>query len=249
MGENEYIESNNTFGKRGFFMMLLILSVVVAYVFSPLIEAEIAAESGPGEGLLTYNASRYFFRIDYPENWVKEENQNGFLLNKENGLVARFTPARKDYPGGDETDEDDAVLTRYDTVNVSFFYNVPSDVKSVYGVKSGGVNLVPAADLVDFYTERLRTGVLIKGVTGLSITSRAQLYEDEEAKTELYCTKFMAAGDDGSFSGVLYCASRPKAVYAILVTYSSVRDFELVEEEIYPVISSFRMTVLNDENP
>ncbi len=249
MEEYDYIESNNTFGKRGFFMMLLILSIVAAYVFAPLLEAEIASESGPGDGLLTYNASRYFFRIDYPENWVKEENNNGFLLNRENGLVAVFTPARKDYPGGDETNEDDAVITRFDNVKVSFFYNVPKDVKSVYGVYSGGAVPVPAFELADFYTKRLENGLLQEGVRSVKITSAARLYDEVETKTQLYCIGFAAESDSGNITGTLYCASRPKAIYAVLVTVSSLSDYAMVNDEVQSVIQSFRLTVLDDENP
>ena len=244
MAEREYIESNNTFGKRAFFMILLMLSVVIAYTLAPVFEKEKAAEAGPGEGLVTYNASRYFFRFDYPKEWITEYGQNGFLLDKESGLVVNLVPAVKVPVAGND---DDGVVTRYENIKLSFFYNVPSDIGSKYAKdKDGNYPEVPVRDLMDYYTKRLRNGLVPEVGIVTKISYDYVEFEVEDEKTELYAADFTATKDGSSLYGTLYCARRAKAVYAIVLTYKSPYEFMTFSERVLGILSSFRLTVLAD---
>ena len=39
-----------------------------------------------------YNASRYFFRIYYPDGWMAEGGANGFFIDESTGLAAELYP-------------------------------------------------------------------------------------------------------------------------------------------------------------
>ncbi len=79
---------------------VLIIAALIAIPLAKGIKKVIRDEEM--EGYNTFNASRYFFRFDYPEEWPAEKETNGFLLDPESGLVCTVSPA--------------------ETVKISFYY-------------------------------------------------------------------------------------------------------------------------------
>jgi len=76
-----------------------------------------------------YNASRYFFRIYYPDDWAVEGGNNGFIMNEDTGLVAELYPlVYQDpvTPAPDADPEATAVVVfdkvRDPSLTVSFYY-------------------------------------------------------------------------------------------------------------------------------
>lgn len=83
------------------------------------------------EGYKTYNASRYFFRFEYPENWlVKTDSAGfGFMYDNDTGLVlkampAEYTgaaPANNDAQESDNTEKEDNLVVD-ETAAVRIYY-------------------------------------------------------------------------------------------------------------------------------
>ena len=72
-------------------VMILVLAVsFVSFFKADIIDEE--EEQTPYDSM--YNASRYFFRVFYPDDWDVNADQFGFLLN-EAGLVLELFPLKK----------------------------------------------------------------------------------------------------------------------------------------------------------
>ena len=76
-----------------------------------------------------YNASRYFFRIYYPDDWAAEGGQNGFMENEETGLIAELYPLIYQDPvtPAPDADPEATAIVVFDKVRdpsltVSFYY-------------------------------------------------------------------------------------------------------------------------------
>ncbi len=234
MSDESYRESNNTNGKRTLFLLIFIIVVAVAFSWPAIIALEEAiTDEGPGEGLVTYNASRYFFRFDHPEDWQTEKQQYGFLMNEETGLVVTLTPAVKtENPAGG-----DGITVRHDAVKISFYYNIPEGMD----LKNADLDRV-----MDYYQDRLRSGLLGKDTGIIQMDSFVDKVNVESEKTELYSVDFRAMRDGESVYGTLYCAKRARNVCAVVLTYTSIAEFETFREEVFDVVRSFRLTVFDD---
>ena len=75
-----------------------------------------------------HNASRYFFRIYYPDGWQAEGESNGFMLDDKTGLVAILYPLVYADPVTPGPSDDPAATARVvfdkvrDTTLTSYFY-------------------------------------------------------------------------------------------------------------------------------
>ena len=79
--------------------IIMLIAAVMAVIFLVSFvsffktdEVDLPKEYKPYESM--YNASRYFFRVFYPDDWDVNADQYGFLLNEE-GLVLELFPLRK----------------------------------------------------------------------------------------------------------------------------------------------------------
>ena len=79
--------------------IIMLIAAVMAVIFLVSFvsffktdEVDLPKEYKPYESM--YNASRYFFRVFYPDDWNVNADQYGFLLNEE-GLVLELFPLRK----------------------------------------------------------------------------------------------------------------------------------------------------------
>lgn len=81
--------------KTFIFFIVIVMAVAVAVSFIGFFKAEVddaQEETKPYDSM--YNASRYFFRVFYPDDWDVNADSYGFLLNTE-GLVLEVFPLTK----------------------------------------------------------------------------------------------------------------------------------------------------------
>lgn len=90
--------SNLWLTKRKYFIFLIAVVMIVVFFISFLNtfkEEEIVEvdEYKPYESM--HNASRYFFRVFYPDDWDVETGTYGFMLDKEQNLVLEMFPLKE----------------------------------------------------------------------------------------------------------------------------------------------------------
>ena len=148
MAKKKYVKSLNEIWherKRTVGSMLLLFAVVMTAIlgvrtvlnyvdFDNLKKIFSPTQEEHGYSTL-YNASRYFFRIYYPEDkWKVEGESHGFLMDEESGLVAEMFPliyADPVTPGPDSDPKATAVISfdkiRDDTLTVRYYYKRYTD--------------------------------------------------------------------------------------------------------------------------
>lgn len=80
-------------------MFFMVGAMTVRYVlnyvdFNEIMESIISSKEVSEKYPNLYNASRYFFRIYYPDNWNAEGGTNGFYMDKETGLICEIYPLK-----------------------------------------------------------------------------------------------------------------------------------------------------------
>ncbi len=129
--------------QRKITLLYLIILVVVIMVLVMAVRSVISyvenntSFSSSGEDNEKYgnkhNASRFFFRVYYPDHWQVNAHSNGFWLNEEQHLVLELFPMVKvvHTPGptatptpavGDSTPDRFAGMIRDESVTASFYY-------------------------------------------------------------------------------------------------------------------------------
>lgn len=84
--------------RRNSFILFIVLAMILVLVLSFIgfFKADVndeEVEKKPYNSM--YNASRYFFRVFYPDDWDVNSDANGFLLNPNDGLVIELYPLQK----------------------------------------------------------------------------------------------------------------------------------------------------------
>ena len=84
--------------KRKLFLAVIVVVMIAVLAISFISffkteEKNEAEEKKPYDSM--YNASRYFFRVFYPDDWDVGSDPYGFLLNSDDGLVLELYPLQK----------------------------------------------------------------------------------------------------------------------------------------------------------
>lgn len=84
--------------KRKLFLAVIVVVMIAVLAISFISffkteETDEAEEKKPYDSM--YNASRYFFRVFYPDDWDVSSDSYGFLLNSDDGLVLELYPLQK----------------------------------------------------------------------------------------------------------------------------------------------------------
>ena len=74
--------------------IVIVMILVLAVSFVSFFKADIIDEEEQAPYDSMYNASRYFFRVFYPDDWDVSADPYGFLMNEE-GLVLELFPLKK----------------------------------------------------------------------------------------------------------------------------------------------------------
>ena len=84
--------------KRKLFLAVIVVAMLAVLAISFISffkteETDDAEEKKPYDSM--YNASRYFFRVFYPNDWDVGSDPYGFLMNADDGLVLELYPLQK----------------------------------------------------------------------------------------------------------------------------------------------------------
>jgi hypothetical protein len=224
-------QPDHSSAKRIVFLFIFILAVALAFSVPLLKKIESVIDNSPAPGYMTFNASRYFFRVDCPETYVVNKEANGFLLDRETGLVAEIRPSH--------TVASEDLLAHVDDetgIVISFFYKA-SDEAGLAGATLGKV--------AEYYSEALKSGLLRNDYTDF-VFSGVDVINVGNQNNDMYARDFTFADGGGRLSGTFYCAARPAAVYLICVVYEDGDIYAEYADEISEMIRSFRLTVLKD---
>lgn len=251
---------------------IIILSVIVCIVviialFSNSLRDVVKEAIKPDESKLsqTYNASRYFFRVGYPDDWYVEEDANGFGFKKDNekGLVIRMlnkndsakTVVNSQMPSatdGNTVTEVPTLENDYTTV-INFFYR---------GIKDG--EKLSNLDACKRYMDELVAGLMYGDEFEIRYEfSDISEYTADNLKfsfVEYKCMVYAKAGDSENvdfdtaepikvFTGDLYVAARSMAYYAI--NFETELDSDSAEYTDYKkdfmnILNDFRFSVFDD---
>ena len=229
--ENGQQVTNRGSAKRVIFLIIFVLAVALAFSVPLLKKLEDAIDNNPEPGYMTFNASRYFFRVDCPETYIVNKEPNGFLLNRETGLVAEIKPSHV------ETSEDQLAHLDDETgIKVSFFYKASKDT---------GLAELTLSSVTSYFCRQLKTGLLGEDLTGFAF-SDVDIINVGNQNNDLYARDFTLNTGENKYKGTVYCAARPAAVYLICVMYEDGDVYSEYAEEITEMIKTFRLTVLKE---
>lgn len=247
-------------------LSVLVCIVVIISIFSNSFEDAVKEAVKPDESKLsqTYNASRYFFRVGYSDDWFVEKDEFGFLMDAEKGLVIQMlnkkdveqasgsTQAPVETPAG--TGADVNIENDYTTI-INFFYrqNQPDDVPVIK-------TLDACKRYMDEFVSGLMYGEEYKAEYKFgSITDHKadkEIFSCVTYKCELYGyvvdangVKTLTEEPIENFTGEIFAATRNGAYYAVnFETTLDTNSKELSEyrQDFENILNDFRFSVFDD---
>lgn len=215
---------------------VMVVVFIVSFISYFKIEEERRAEEyKPYDDM--YNASRYFFRIYYPQDWDINTDPYGFLLDEE-GLVMELFPLKKiaATPGVTKTPSPTAKATastspsatvdpragmeRNDDLTVKIYYkeygNLADAIKPTTSAPSASpeasqAKRVELVDLAEYLFDDFKAE---KKDAGYNFTAA----RTQKGDTIEFCVlPYTFVKDDIRMTGEMYVASRSMAYYVIYV--------------------------------
>lgn len=257
------------FNRKTIIIVSAIVTVIVLLlVFSNSLKDAVKEAVKPDESKLsqTYNASRYFFRVGYPDDWFVEDDVNGFGFknNNDKGIVIRMFNADDAEQKSDITNPplptgtDNSVAeqlteqTDYSTV-INFFYR---------GLKEGEV--VSGSDACQRFMDEFSSGLMYEDDYAVEykfgnmseFTADNLTFSFVEYTCKVYSYTTDASGQKVASSkplktlnGELYAASRSMAYYA--VNFESELDpanskYKDYRKDFINILNDFRFSVFAD---
>lgn len=217
------------------------------------------------EGYATYNASRYFFRFEYPKEWVVNTDAAGFgfMSDSDSGLVAKLVPAKYVSVSGTEAPAETAGQTDAAEENGITVTDPSASVRFYYRNFEEKPLSLDEAFLV--YSEELRSGTLFgDGADSVYVLGEKTSYTgDHETfyRIEYTCERSLAGETQEdtdeedpvtqktAYRGELYVAVRSMAYYAVVFEYEAEKSGLPVvpyAAEFDVIIKSFRFSVFED---
>ena len=208
------------------------------------------------EGYATYNASRYFFRFEYPEEWVVNTDIAGFgfLSDSGTGLVVQLLPAKSVSDDLSDSAEAPGITVTDSSVSVRFYYRNFQDTA------------LSLEEAFREYSDALTGGTLLgDGEDSVYVTGeRTEFTGDHETfyRIEYTCERSISQKTDEEeadapeetvekveYRGELYVAVRSMAYYAVVFEYEADKSgLPIVPytTEFDTIIKSFRFSVFED---
>lgn len=257
------------FNRKTIIIVSAIVSVIVLLlIFSNSLKDVVKEAVKPDESKLsqTYNASRYFFRVGYPDDWFVEEDINGFGFknNNDKGIVIRMyniedadkvsAATKEPSPSGDAAGSTSQSLTEsaYSTV-INFFYR---------SLNNGEV--ISNSDACQRFMDEFSSGLMygddyaaeysfgsISDFTADNLTFSCVSYT---CKVYSYTTnnsgeKIASATPLKVINGELYTASRSMAYYAVNFESEldpSSSEYTDYKKDFINILNDFRFSVFDD---
>lgn len=242
----------------------IVTVIVILLLFSNSLRDMVKEAVKPDESKLsqTYNASRYFFRVGYPDDWYVEKDANGFGFKSDNdkGIVIRMYNSEDSSvksepittPANQENPEEKLIDNDYSTV-INFFYRGITDGKTL-------TNL----DACKKYMDEFAAGIMFDDDINVryefsdisEFTADNVTFSFVEYKCLVYGKNDDSESADGGssepvkvFTGDLYVASRSMAYYAInFETELDQSDAKYSEyrKDFVNILNDFRFSVFDD---
>ncbi len=248
-------------------IMAVVATIVLLLVFLKSCGQEIQEVIMPDDSKLpnTYNASRYFFRIGYPDDWSVESDVGGagFMCDKEKGIVIKLYPTAEigkatSIPTvSDETGDHNSSGGKLSIVDekistvVNIFYREIKQGDKVSSDEACRRFMTEFADGIMYANDGFKAEY--------SFGSISEEKGDRETFYRVdYNCKLYRLAEDGStqesepiqtVNGELYVVSRSMAYYAVnfetdLSTVSSLYDE--YHKDFKNIINDFRFSVFDD---
>jgi len=257
------------FNRKTIIIVSVIVTVIVLLlVFSNSLRDAVQEAVKPDESKLsqTYNASRYFFRVGYPDDWYVEEDANGFGFKNDNdkGIVIRMfnsadagkNVAENQKPsataGNSMQDQESVIEEDYSTV-INFFYR---DIKNGETLS----NLDACKRYMDEFAAGLMYGDGFKALYNFGsiseFTADNLTFSCVAYTCSVYTCTTGANGEEilsqepvKQYVGELYTASRSMAYYAINFETSlekSSSEYTEYRKDFVNILNDFRFSVFED---
>ena len=243
---------------------VIVVLAVVLLVFSNTLRDALKDAVKPDESKLTHthNASRYFFRVGYPDDWFVEEDANGFGFqnDREKGIVVRMFNTKDAQKVADESPvpsvspevPTDSKGKDYSTV-INFFYR---------GLRNE--DPITALDACKKYMDEFASGLMYGDgyVAEYSFGSISDFVADNLTFSCVAYTCNVYVCENGpngekvktgepveTLKGELYTASRRAAYYAINFETSldtSSKEYNEYRKDFINILNDFRFSVFDD---
>ena len=243
---------------------VIVVLAVLLLVFSNTLRDALKEAVKPDESKLTntHNASRYFFRVGYPDDWFVEEDTNGFGFqnDREKGIVVRMfnskdaqkilteSPAESAVPDGSA----DGKAKDYSTV-INFFYRGLRNEAPITALDACkkymdefASGLMYGDEYIAEYSFGSITDFLADNLTFSCVAYTCNVYACEKGPNG---EKVKTGEPIETLRGELYTASRRAAYYAINFETSlepSSKEYGEYRKDFINILNDFRFSVFDD---
>lgn len=245
-------------------LSVLVCIVVIISIFSNSLEDAVKEAVKPDESKLsqTYNASRYFFRVGYPDDWFVEKDEFGFLLDKDKGLVVQMfnkkdvEQAAENDPSPSATPADSEVAVSIEkdyTTVINFFYRQTENeqkIETLDACKRYMDEFVSGLMYGEEYKAEYKFGSITEhkadNETFSCVTYKCELYGYVVGANG---TKTLTEEPIENLTGEIFATSRNGAYYAAnFETSLDTNSKELSEyrQDFGNILNDFRFSVFDD---
>ena len=244
--------------------LAVIAVIIVAAVVIPSVLKGLdgSSEAELPEGYVTYNASRYFFRFDYPETWRVETDSSGFgfMQEPEKGLVVTLVPAVKSGSTGENNTADSAADAEDTSESAEHKYAEGITERFYYRDFSDGKKLDSKAAF-DAFSSEISEGLLCSSgeqLVSSNVSTQVQYVGSNEIfyRADItYTVSSETVNDAGekitaekTYKGEMFVCARSMAYCAVVVSYDSENELQYKEfkKELADAADSFRFSVFDD---
>ena len=243
-------------------IMVMVMSVrsIISYVETNDISS---SEEEQGMYKNKYNASRFFFRLYYPDQWYVNADANGFMLDDTKNLVLELYPLvqvlHTDAPTSSPDSETASTMVRDPSLTASFYYYAYSEEQKQWMEEHPSDGPVLSADLTEVESKTdldLLDKITRDVYASMVSTYDAQKYTFKEEFSN-YETQDITFGhftyqlkqEDGTYDADVYVAVRASNYYVIVY-----EGLHTEEENAYgthqkvfkSMLEGFRFSVFDD---
>lgn len=247
-------------------IMAIVAVIMLLLVFSESFRETVEDAVLPDESKLsqTHNASRYFFRFGYPDDWVVEGDINGFgfMNDSEKGIVvkaypkAEFEKINADsegiMSGAEEDSEESTSIIKSEEVStvINFFYREISDGE-ISSSKEACENFVDefSKAIVNLESGQMAeyefsevTEYVADNVTFYCVSYTCEIYKEHTDEGDVQRETL------NTVSGEIYVAARSMAYYAInFETELSKKsnEYDSYHKDFINILNDFRFSVFD----
>ena len=254
-------------------VVIIVLVMAVRSVISYVENNTSFSSSGEDENekyANKHNASRFFFRVYYPDNWHVNAHNNGFWLNEEQHLVLELFPmvkvvhtqaptATATPKEGDSTPDRLSGMVRDESVGAKFYYYDYTDEQKQW-IQENPSNVPAISEDLTVKENRTDLKLLDKIAQDVYDSMTGGFEEDaytwdesmsnyETADITFKTYTYQYTKDDVSYAADVYVAVRNTNYYVIVyegVNQDSDNAYKAYKNEFLSILEEFRFSVFKD---